>query len=159
MIETTLITKEWLTANGYLYKAEELTPEELEEHPDPFYYFKGEFRIYDVIDKFYVDGVAVDTTERLAYLYERYTGRIHSTATVLEDTIAPELKPVIGPVKVGFVKAKLRGGPGDGITVKWPVVSAFFIYQTRNERGQQEGFRYRRKDGTKTIFLYAGPVQ
>lgn len=163
-ITQTPLSKELLLSEGFIYKFDELIAQGVDlESPDapedPYYFYKGDFRIYDVIEDFYYNGGKVTTLEEIKALYEAETNRIYVPTVVLEDT-APVSVLHTGKVdKSRFVKAKLTGGPGEGITVKWPRGLAFFVYQVKNDNGKTESFRYRRKAGTKTKFLYAGPLQ
>lgn len=166
----TPVTVENLLAYGYLDFAASCSQEQLEMHPDPFYYNKGEFKVYDLGGDFYVDssqelglkgGTRVTSMEALADMYEHFTGRIHTRYEVLEDTVPDtEGKPgIVLPLKSGtLIKAKLQGGPGNGVVVLWPKVARFYVHQIK-VNGKTEGHRYQRKANTKKTFLYIGPIQ
>lgn len=155
------LTREQLITEGFLYQFDLMVAagEDPDKHDDPYYYFKGEFRIYDVVEDFYYQGAKVYTLEQVKELYEAETGRIYVPTIVLADTSVPDYtyNKKVDPDK--FLKAKLRGGPGDGLTVKWPRGLTFFVYEMVNDKGKKESFRYRRKLGAKYVFLYAGPLQ
>jgi hypothetical protein len=157
----TPITVAALLADGFVYKFDEirLAGADPDEHDDPYYYYKGEFRVYDVIQDFYVHGHRITSMEKIRELYEAETGRRFNTFYVPEDTAPAEVNFTGTVDKNRFVKAKLRGGPGEGLTVKWPLNMPAFIYQTKSADGVTESFRYLRKKRTKGVFQYAGPVQ
>lgn len=164
------VTRESLLFYGYTDYAASLTPEELDRSSDPFYFIKGNFKLYDLGDGFYTDasqeaglkgGTKVLTMEQLAVIYEGHTNRVHTIYTPLEDT-TPEFKPgVVLPLNAknqNLIKAKLKGGPGDGEVIMWPKHASFYLLQS-TFKGKTEGHRYQRKPGTKKTFIYIGPVQ
>lgn len=158
----TPITRTLLLAEGFIDHVATLTEQQVEDADDPFYFSKGEFRLYDVVDDFYYMGTRIDSMERLRELYQAETGRIYTRHEVLEDTPAPDYHgPVIGPgmLKKGIIKARLKGGPGDGVTVSWPAVASFYIYQEKLPSGRTAGHRYQRPKNRKTIFKYIGPTE
>lgn len=157
-VPRTPITKELLLAEGFKDFAASLSEQDLELQDDPFYFFKGDFKLYDVIDAFYYCGVRVSTMEQLRVIYERETGRLYTKYEALDDTAPVELDGVIIPprlVKDGIIKAKLKGGPGDGKTVAWPAAASFYIYQYK-EGVTTHAAKYQRKKNRKTIFNYIG---
>lgn len=169
--EGTPVTIENLLAFGYRDFAAEQSAMMLDMHPDPFYYYKGDFKVYDLGNEFYVNasqerelkgGARVETMEKLAEMYQIHTGRLHTPHQVLEDTapVEPTPKPgIVLPLKSpNLIKAKLKGGPGDGEVVAWPKNAAFYIRQITVD-GKVEGHRYKRKAGTKKTFLYIGVTE
>ena len=165
--EGTPVTREALLAEGFKCFYDECTPEQLEKSIDPFFYYKGEFRIYDQLDEFYIvtgsnpdgkSGRRVETMERVKTEYEEATGRVYTKYEVLEDTAPIDLDVRAFTISKGFRKIRLHGGPGNGKTAVWPAVASFFIYQYTGENGRTEGARYQRKPGTKLKFMYVGPT-
>jgi hypothetical protein len=155
------LTRDQLLAEGFIYQFDAMTAsgQDPDEHDDPYYYFKGDFKIYDVIEDFYYRGGKVYTLEQVKALYEAETGRNYTPSIVLPDSEVPDYKFTGKTDAKKFVKAKLHGGPGDGLTVAWPRGVMFFVFEHKTDNGKKEAFRYRRKDGTKSVFLYAGPLQ
>ncbi len=164
----TPITREALLAEGFISRAEELPESELEKETDPFYYYKGDFRLYDQLDEFYYvtgqsdtgkTGRRIEDMESLRQVYQHETGRIYTKYEVLTDTTPADLPDARNlTIAKGFRKIKLIGGPAHGKTAVWPAVASFFIYQYVGEGGRTEGAKYQRKPGTKTLFNYAGPT-
>jgi hypothetical protein len=165
------LTHEVLREEGFLFKAEELSQEELNAHSDPFYYYKGEFRVYDVAGDFYVKppgresgtGTRIQTLEALQEAYIDFMGRTYTKYAVVEDTPPPDYEAL--PAKSYDAKLigqiKLVGGPGDGVLTIWPKAASFFIYQTTKVVGgrvMSEGWEYKRKEDDKTVFEYIGPT-
>lgn len=158
----TPITRELLIKEGFIDHVTTLSEAQAEAEDDPFYFNKGKFKLYDVADEFYYMGTRIDTMERLRALYEAETGRIYTKYEVLEDTPAPDYSgPVLGPnaQKRGIIKARLKGGPGNGTTVLWPAVARFYIYQDKQPDGTTAGHRYQRPANRKTTFHYIGPTE
>lgn len=155
------LTHDQLKENGFIYQYEALkaTGENPDDYDDPYYYFKGAFRLYDVIDDFYYKGGKVYTLDQVKELYEAETGNNYVPTIVLPDSEVPNYAFTGKTDKKKFVKAKLQGGPGAGLTIKWPRGVMFFVFEMKTDTGKKECFRYRRKDGTKSVFLYAGPLQ
>lgn len=168
----TPLTHEIMRQEGFLYKLDELTSEQVDDHSDPFYYYKGEFRVYDVMDEFYIrpfgrehiaTGTRVQTLEALQEAYIDFIGRSYTKNIVVEDTPIPTYEDLPSNVKVpaGFVKAKLMGGPGAGMVIKWPAVATFFIYQTEETIGNRKvksSWQYKKRKNCKTLFDYVGPI-
>lgn len=165
------LTAEVLVAEGFRYKAEELSTEELNAHNDPFYYYKGEFRVYEVMEDFYIKtpgketgvGTKVQTLEALQEAYISFMGRPYKKEILVEDTLPPdyEAPPAQTNSKLAMVEIILEGGPGDGVKVLWPKVASFFIFQTTKIVGSRmmpEGWEYKRKKDNPLIFEYSGPT-
>lgn len=169
--EGTPVTRESLLFYGYEDHAASLTAEELDKAGDPFYFIKGDFKLYDLGDVFYTDastdpalkgGTKVTTMEQLAVIYEAWTGRVHTIHAPLQDTEPQATPGIVLPLNLtgaNLIKAKLKGGPGDGMLISWPKMAVFYLLQVKTPTGKQEGHRYKRKAGTKKTFLYIGPVQ
>lgn len=160
----TLITSERLKAEGFKYKLDELTEDEAIAHSDPYYFYKGDFKLYDVIDKYHYGAAVVKTMEQLRELYQQETGRLYTKYEVLDDTAAPDLTAAdsvyITPVQAKKVqKIKLQGGPGDGKTAIWPRRVGTYLYQETLSSGKTVGHRYVLKKGRKAVYVYVGPTE
>lgn len=157
IVEGTPLTREILTDLGFTWKLGELTAEEIEAHDDPFYWYKGPVKVYEVIDDFYVSESKVQTKEQLILMYEDISNRELTKEPTPEDTEPADLTTV-KLVRAGMVKARMRGGPGDGKTFIYPKGLHFFIHQVKDATGSTHAHKYARKKGTKTIFEHQHEV-
>lgn len=168
----TTLTHDVLKAEGFRYKLDELEGDDLSKHPDPFYYYKGEFRIYDVMDDFYIRtpgvagaGMRVQSLEALQEAYIDFMGRRYSKEEIPEDSEVPNYddahKALQGMQGEDYTKIKLIGGPGNGKTIIWPAFANAFVYQTSEVVGGRtikHGFKYEKRKGRKTMYDYVGPT-
>lgn len=173
------ITKKRLLKEGFIYRAKELSQEFLQQHltdeqikllsprerddfRDPFYFYKGNFRIYDVVKEFYLaNGAKIFTMAQVRKCYEEYTGNPYQDHFVPADTdpVNVEYTGSAEGLSKGIQKISLRGGPGDGLTLLWPKVANFYIHQVLDEKGKSEIHRYVRKEGARSVYDYHGYAQ
>lgn len=152
------LTPEILTELGFRWKLDELSEEEIEKADDPFYWYKGEAKIFEVINDFYTaEGGKLFTPDQVKAYYEEVTGRQYTAHPMPEDTVPTDLP--VNPKAIGanLIKGRMKDGPGKGKVFLYPKGCPFFVYQVK-EGGKTAAYKYQKKRGTKTIFLYQHEV-
>lgn len=155
----TPITHEKLIAEGFVYYPETVDKDTLDKKDDPFYYFKGPYRLYEVGDWFYSGTTRIKSMEHLKDHYTEETGRTYTKAPMPEDTPPPDLSAVSPGKRKKIHRIRLVGGPGDGQLLMWPKGMPFFLYQEILPSQRVQGHRYKLKPKTKKVYVYDRPTE